>query len=571
MNRLNPPEASRPKRWRVRPEPSQVPEGPFPALIGRLLAHRGVRSGAEARAFLEGEAASALDPYRLPQMERAVARLASACRGGETVAVFGDFDVDGLAATALLAEGLKGLGARAIAYVPDRFKEGYGLNMPAIEGLGRQGATVLVAADCGTSSLGEVAFACERGMDVIIVDHHTVPPGLPTAQALVNPKLSRGGGPGEELASAGLAYHLLAALHDALGQSFAEEGWLDLVALGTVCDVAPLVRGNRELVRGGLAALARTRRPGLRALMEVARVEPARVDTEVLSFALGPRLNAAGRIAHPRLSYELLTCEAEEEARALALRLDELNQERQRLTREALELAGQLVEEEAEGTDAPLLMLGHAEISSGIVGLVASRLAERYYRPVVVYERGEMESRASARSIPGFDIVGALRECRELFLRYGGHPQAAGFTAENERLPAIKQRLLAHARRELAEVELGPSLDIDEELRLRSLRGEEIGWLGRLRPHGMGNPEPTFVSRGVLVEGSWLVGGEGEHLRLKLRDGPVMWPAIGFRLGQVAPAEGDLLDVVFSFSPDRRGSGSLELQVKDLSPARAMG
>lgn len=546
-------------------------EGPFPPLIGRLLAHRGVRSAAEARAFLEGEAASVVDPYCLPQMERAVARLASACGRGETVAVFGDFDVDGLAAAALLAEGLKRLGARTIAYVPDRFKEGYGLNMPAIGALGRQGATVLLAVDCGTSSLDEVAFAREQGMDVVIVDHHTVPPELPAAHALVNPKLSGGGGPGEELASAGLAYHLLAALHDALGRPFAADGCLDLVALGTVCDVAPLVGGNRELVRGGLAALARAARPGLRALMEVARVEPARVDTEVLSFALGPRLNAAGRIAHPRLSYELLTCEAQEEARALALRLDELNQERQRLTREALELASQLLEEEPEGTDAPLLMLGHADISSGIVGLVASRLAEAYYRPVVVYERGEANSRASARSIRGFDIVGALRGCRELFLRYGGHPQAAGFTAENDCLPAIKERLLAHARRELAGVELGPSLDIDEELPLRSLRGEEIGWLGRLRPHGMGNPEPTFVSRGVLVEGSWPVGEGGEHLRLKLRDGPVMWPAIAFRLGQAAPAEGDLLDVVFSFSPDRRGFGGLELQVKDLAPARAIG
>lgn len=559
---------SAPRRWVLRPEPATVPAGDFPPLIGRLLAHRGVRTAEEARRFLEGNVQPLGDPYRLPGMERAVARLAAAAGARETVAVFGDFDVDGVTAAALLVPGLARLGIEAIPYLPNRFSEGYGLNRPAIAALRRQGATVLLAVDCGTSSTAEVTFACEQGMDVLIVDHHQPPAGLPPAHALVNPRLARAGGPGAELASAGLALWLLGALYDALGQAFSLDEHLDLVALGTVCDLAPLVDENRTLVRQGLASLGRTSRPGLRALMEVAGVDGRRMDSEVVSFVLGPRLNAAGRLAHADLSYQLLTCEAEGEAMGLARQLNELNRERQRLTKEALELATRLLEAEPDGVDAPLLMVGHPDIPSGIAGLVASRLAEVYHRPAVVFEQGEEESRASARSIPGFDIVGALRACSDLLLRFGGHPQAAGFTAESACLPAIRERLLAYAERELAGVELTPRLEIDAEVALRDLRGEEIRWLGRLGPHGIGNPQPAFLSRGVLAMESGVVGSEGRHLRLKLRDGPVVWPCIAFGLGEAAPGEGSLLDVVYSLASDRGVSGGLELQVKDLAPAR---
>jgi single-stranded-DNA-specific exonuclease len=597
------------RRWRLRTgeRTDALRSSGYPPLLQRLLANRGVHTLDEARRFLEGAPASS-DPFLLPDMEAAVERLRLALSRGEVVAVFADFDVDGVTAAALLTEGLEALEGRVLTHIPDRFREGYGLNIDAIDRLRAGGGDLLLAADCGTSSLAEVEHARALGMDVLIVDHHAIPADgrLPPALALVNPKLGRKelgtrdlelGGVGEAsgsqfpvpgstegLAAVGLAYHLLTALYESLKADFDPDQHLDLVVLGTVVDVAPLLGENRDLVRRGLAALARTSRPGLRALMKVAGIEPARVDTEALSFALGPRLNAAGRIAHARLAYDLLVTRDESEAARLAERLDDLNRERQRRTTEALLLAQELWS--VEDPDSPLVMLGHKDFSSGVVGLVAARLAEELYRPAVVYELGERTSRASARSIPEFDIVAALRRCRDLFQRFGGHRQAAGFTADNAALPAIKQRLLEGASRELGPMDLAPTIAVDAPMPLRGLRAAEIRGLGLMAPHGMGNPRPTFLSRGVTVLECQVVGSDGRHLRLKLRDGPVVWPAIAFGMGEAfssegdgqepvglaprLPEEGSLIDVVYSVSADRRALGrgdSLELEVLDFVPS----
>ncbi len=549
------------KRWRLRPEPAATPEGDWPPLIGRLLANRGVRTPAEARAFLDADAAPA--PCALPDLDRAVERLALACRRREAVAVYGDFDVDGVTAVALLVEALESLGARPIPYLPHRTSEGYGLHDQAVATLSGLGATLLIAADCGTSSIREVAFARSRGMDVVILDHHSVPPLLPSATAIVNQKREESGA--QELAACGVAYRVLAALHEALGTQANERRMLELVALGTVCDLAPLVGENRRLVRAGLLALPHTRRPGLRALLEAAGVSGGPVDTEAVGYALGPRLNAAGRMAHARLALDLLLCHEEERAQELAGELDALNRERQQATEDALALAEELV---AGEDDAPLLILGHADFPLGVVGLVAGRLAESRHRPAVVYQQGERESRASARSIPEFDVTGALRTCPELFVRFGGHRMAAGFTAENEKLPAIKERLLAHATERLAGLELAPTIDIDAELSLSALRGDEIRWLGRLAPHGVGNPEPVFLSRGAVVAEPRAVGRDGQHLRLKLSaGGGLVWPAIAFRQGDDGIEEGTRVDAVYTVSADRLGHGGLELRVLDMRAA----
>jgi single-stranded-DNA-specific exonuclease len=570
------------RRWRLTPEPPTdgLRGSGYPPLIQRLLALRALRTTTDARAFLEGHAPPrADDPFLLPNMEAAVRRLRRALEQGETVAVFGDFDVDGVTAAALLCQGLGALGAKTIPYIPDRFRDGYGLNVGAVESLRRQGATLLLAADCGTSSLPEIERARSLGMAVVVLDHHSVPQELPAVEALVNPRLQGDRGPYADLAAVGIAYLVLMALYDDLAQPFPADQYLDLVALGTVVDMARLVGENRHLVRRGLSALAQTGRPGLRALMAVAGVDPARIDAQHLSFALGPRLNAAGRLEHASLSYELLVCEEPEKAQLLAERLNELNRERQRRQAEAIELALGLLSEdagpaEAPIDEAPLIMLGHPAISCGIVGLVAAKLAEEFYRPTVVYELGENESRASARSIPEFDIASALRRCADLFERFGGHRQAAGFTAANDRLPLIRERLLAIAGEELTGQDLTPTINIDAELPLRELRGAEIRLLGRFGPHGIGNPEPTFLSRGVRVLESWPVGSPEEgHRRLKLRDGPVVWPAIAFSLvdereGEhpvdAGPAYGEVVDLVYTVTPDRRISDGLELHVLDI-------
>ena len=556
------------RRWLVRPPAQALVDSPFPPLIRHLLYYRGVRSEGEAARFLFLEPSPEHDPHLLPGVERAVERLSAAITGGEVIAVFGDFDVDGVTAAALLAQALAELGARVITYIPNRFSEGYGLNVGAITSLRQRGASLLLAADCGTSSVEEVEHARRLGMDVIILDHHAIPPALPPAVALVNPKLLPQAGqesPLGELASVGVTYKAMAVLYQALGRVWQPQRFLDLVAIGTVADLAPLVGENRCLVNEGLAAIARAQRPGLRALIAVAGPRPEGVDSEAIAYALGPRLNAAGRLAHAELSLRLLLTQDESEAAQVARQLNALNQERQRQTEEALATAAELLT--AEDAQAPLIFVGHPDISEGIVGLVASKLVDERYRPAIVYQKGESESRGSCRSIPEFDIVAALGRQYHLLVRYGGHARAAGFTVANANLPALKKGLLEQAASEFAGVELSPALAIDAELSLACLRGEDIRWLQRFQPHGQGNPEPTFLSRGVSVVEARLLGNDGQHLRLKLKDGPVTWPAIAFNMGERAVEAGQRVDVVYSLASERRGDDALELRIKDLVPS----
>ncbi len=558
-------DAVRPARsWRVRPDPPQIPEGDWPALIGRLLGLRGVESAAEAARFFATTAAT--QPV-LPDIDKAVERLAQACRSGETVAVFGDFDVDGITSAALLYENLTELGAKPIPYLPHRDSEGYGLSNAAVESLHQLGATLLVTADCGTSSVDEIATARNHGMDVVVLDHHSVPPLLPAALAIVNPK--REPDSYAEPSAGGVSYYVLKALRDTMNAPENDAAMLELVALSTVCDLVPMVEGNRALVRDGLQAISTTQRPGLRALLDVAHIEANSVDTEAIGFGLGPRINAAGRMAHARLAFDLLVSNDETEAREIAEELDRLNRERRQATQDAVTLAEELVAEEEQ--DAPLLMIGHEDLPAGIVGLVASRLVETYYRPAIVYQRGEDESRASARSIREFDVTGALRSCADLFVRFGGHRMAAGFTAENDQLPAIKEHLLAHAGELLAGEDLTPALDIDAELPLRELRGDEIQWLGKLAPHGVENSVPTFLSRSVVVRELRSVGKDGDHLKLRLKDGAATWPAIAFRQDGDGIAEGTLIDLVWTLTTNDYTQGGLELNVLDLRPASPSG
>ena len=551
------------RRWRLRrnPHAGDLRLTHYPPLVQRLLECRGVATAAQAQAFFDGY--DECDPFALPDIDKAVARLSRAAGAGETVAVFGDFDVDGITSVALLTEALRSLGAPVIPYIPDRFDEGYGLNTPAISRLHAKGATLLVAVDCGTSSVDDVARARSLGMDVVIIDHHLPAERLPDALALVNPRVAGSNGWDLDLASAGLVYYLLAALYESLGRPFPDRRFLDLAGLGTVSDMAPLHRANRSLVIRGLDAIRESERCGLQALMAVASVDPSRVDTEALSFMLGPRLNAAGRLAHARLSLDLLLCDDADTAWEMARRLDSLNRQRQRQTATALDLVWSLL---AEEDDAPLVMVGHGDIPPGVAGLVASKIAEALYRPAVVYQRGEKLSRGSGRSIPEFDVAAAMRGCGDLFLRFGGHQQAAGFTADNAHLPAIKERLVAHAEKHLAGLDLAPVIEVDAEVGLRELGREEIRWLAKLAPYGIGNPEPALLSRGVTVAECRVVGSDGKHLRLKLKDGYATWPAIAFGLGDARVSAGQRIDVVFSLSSDRR-DGSLQLTVHDLAPS----
>lgn len=521
-----------------------------------------MHSHAEAVHYL-GEPGELTDPALMPNLDIAVDRLEQACASGETVAVFGDFDVDGLTSTTILTEGLRDLGARPLPYVPDRFTEGYGPNPEAVRTLRGEGATLLVTADCGTSAIAEIDLANELGMDVIVIDHHTVPDAVPDALALVNPKLS-GSQYGSEPAAVGVAHKVVHDLYARRGRAYDAEEHHALVALGTVCDLAPLLAENRDLVRIGMRGLARSKRPGLRALAAAAKVDLAEADPEMCGWTLGPRINAAGRMEHARIALDMLLTDSETEAERLAGRLDALNRQRRGDTVAALELADEVLTPEQR--EAPLVMLASESISQGIVGLVAARLVERYHRPAIAMQLRDGLAVGSCRSIAPFDITALLRRNADLFERYGGHRAAAGFSLDAARLPEARERLVADAAERLTPEDLTPTLDVEAELPLQAVNGELLGWLNRLGPHGQGNPTPTFLGRGVRIEDSRAVGQDGSHLQFTLREGRVTWRAIAFGNAAHAVPDGDLADIVYTFRRDNL-RGTLQLEVLDLRPA----
>lgn len=554
-------EGSGGRRWHVRetPDLGAFEGAPWPALVSVLLRHRGVHDLGEAHDYL-GAPGELTDPALMPNLDVAVERLARACMAGERVAILGDFDVDGVTSTTILTEGLSDLGAVPMPYIPDRFKEGYGPNVEAVKALRARGATVLVTADCGTSAVREVAVANELGMDVIVIDHHTVPEELPDALALVNPKL-KSSEYGSEPAAVGVSYKVIHDLYDRLGREYDPAEHRALVALGTVCDLAPMLAENRDLVRIGIGALRATRRPGLLALAEVAGIDLADADPDMCGWVLGPRLNAAGRMEHARISLNLLLSTDAGEARDLARRLEALNERRRSETTTACELATSLLTE-AERT-GPLVMVAAPELHAGIVGLVASRLVEQLQRPAIVMQIAGGEARASCRSIPAFDITALLRRNGHLFKRFGGHRAAAGFTLDAARLDEARATLIEDAGRHVEAADLIPTIEVDAELPLHEVNGDLLKWLARLGPHGIGNETPTFMSPRVRILDSRAVGKDGSHLQFKLKEGAVTWRAIAFRSAAYAVPDGESADLVYTFRRDGM-RGTLQLEVLDL-------
>ncbi len=559
------------KRWEVAPPSPRSHLARFPSLsplLVQVLYNRGLSDPTAVDDFLTARGMGS-DPFMMRDMPRAVDVLIRAIKRKEPIAVYGDFDADGLTATALLVQTLTGLGADVRAYIPNRLEEGYGINLSALRRLYGQGVRLVVTVDCGVRAVKEIDQA-RRGLEFIITDHHSVGPELPFASAVINPRRPDCPYPFKELSGVGVAFKLAQALiHEAaecgIPVHIEERSLLDLVALGTVADLVPLLGENRVLVREGLRVLNEGRREGVRALLRAAGLRPGEVTATTIGFCLGPRLNAAGRISDPMHSYRLLITADQSEAGRLAACLNEYNRRRQSLTTQAYELAEQIAL--SRGPDQPLLFAADETFPSGIVGLVAGRLTETYYRPAVVVEKGAEFSKGSCRSIAEFHITRALDECRDLLVRHGGHAAAAGFTIRNENLDELARRLDAIARRELGERELVPTLNIDAEVPLEEMDWATAEWLQRLEPCGYANPTPIFLSRGVRVLHAQAVGGEGRHLKLLLAVGDHRREAIAFRQGKRLGNLGDLVDVVYSLEVNEwNGERRLQLNVQDLRP-----
>lgn len=574
-------------RWEIAPEapPAHLKRfGDLDPLVVQLLYNRGLVEPQDIQAFLKGPSTQLRtgtpdddNPFRLHGMHDAVTRIRQAIRQNERIAIYGDFDVDGVTSTALLIQVLRALGADAEPYIPHRVEEGYGLNTDALDELAGRGIRLVITVDCGVRAVKEVAHGRHLGMDLIITDHHEPPQGLPPALALINPKQPGCRYPFKDLPGVGLAFKLAQALLrvetrvplGAAQSKIAEEELLDLVALGVVADLAPLLGENRALVRRGLVALNRAERIGVRALMEVAGVTPGQVGAETIGFVLGPRLNAAGRLDHAMLAYQLLVTQDPAEARQLAEKLDARNRERQQLTEAVLEQALAQIEDEEE---ALFLMAGGEDFAPGVVGLVASRLTEQFYRPSLVLELGEEESHGSARSIPDFNIVRALDEVADLLTKHGGHAAAAGLTVATEKLEVLRARLHEIAARELADVELVPALVVDAEWPLSQLTPQTFHAVAALEPCGVGNPAPLLLARGVTLRDYLAVGDEANHLRLKLEENRIIWDAMAFRQGHWANNMPERIDIVYTPKIETwNNQQRLRLDVKDMRASTVEG
>ena len=564
-----------PKRWQVAPPAPPSHMARFPHLhpiTVQVLYNRGIADPADVTAFLnDGE--DQANPFALEGMPAAVTRLRQALRAGEQIAVYGDFDADGVTATALLVQALRALGGHVRPYIPGRV-EGYGLHRTALTQLAREGVQVIVTVDCGVRALNNVTHANRLGLDVIVTDHHSVGEHLPDAVAVIDPKRTDKRYPFAELAGVGVAYRLAQALLRSHRQTpvttqdvrLEEEDLVDLVALGTVTDLVPLLGENRALVRQGLARINRMERPGIEALCRQAGLRPGQVDATAIGYGLGPRINAAGRLAHAKTAYQLLATSYPAEAQLLADELNRLNRERQELTHLTYEQARQLALATAD--EAPLLIAAAPDFQAGIVGLVASHLVDEFYRPAIVVQVGEEFSRGSARSIPDFHITCALDQCSELLTRHGGHARAAGFTVTTERLDELANCLRTLATEQLADAELAPVLSVDLEVELSSMSWELQQELSRLEPCGYANQHPLFLSRNVRVHSHWPVGHGGRHLKLALSDGRVTWDAIAFRQGEWAGKLSDLVDIAYHLEINEwNGQQRLQLNVQDIRPS----
>jgi len=572
------------KKWVVKEKISED-------IVSQLLYNRGLRGKNAVADFFNSPAPEVvvaqypnylkrIDP---DEVEKAVSLIKKAIDSGRPIVIHGDYDVDGICGAAILCQTLESFGAKVTPFIPDRFDEGYGLSTASIDKIRQVTISpLLITTDCGIGAIDEVKYAKSLGFQVIITDHHaqrdTSPAqrehhaqgeNLPEADAIVWT---------DELAGAGVAYLLASRLANEFtvhNSQFTAN--LGLVALATIADVQPLTRVNRALVKQGLEELNPTRRVGLRELIKVAGLEGKEINTYEVGWMLGPRLNASGRLGKASDSLKLLLTDDPTEGQEIAAKLNRLNQERQQLTLKAVEEARKEIAPLRQGFGGQvgnIIILDRTTWHEGIIGLVAGRIKKEFYRPAVIISKGEKISKGSARSIEGFNIVEALRHCSEFLLNTGGHPMAAGLTIETEKIPQFKEKLAAVANERLTEEVLRPTLKIDLEAPLADLNWSLLKDLKKFEPFGVGNPRPTFLTKSVRILDIRSVGGNGQHLKFRIRDVDDTtgqpcnhFPVIGFGFGEWAAelGRGDLVDIVYNFEENHwNGRQTLQLKLKDL-------
>lgn len=547
-----------------------------PPLVARLLLQRGLTDLDEIKTFLNPSLNDLHDPFFMKDMDKAVDLVLSTMEQGQKIVVHGDYDVDGVSSVSVLYEFLRDIGAQVSYFIPRREIEGYGLNIETVRRLRHEGHDLLITTDCGISNVDEIRLAKSLGLKTIVVDHHTIPEVLPPADAILNPLQSDCAFPFKKLAAVGVTFNLVIALRSALRDKgifrFVPEpdlkSYLDLVALGTVADVVPLVDENRIFTRVGLEVLSKRRRAGISALFERANIEVKHATTQTISFQLAPRLNAAGRMGDAALGVELLTTRSYARAVELANMLEELNRERQVSSRDIFR-AALIQAEEQVALGRPILVLAGEGWNRGVLGIVASQLMERFHRPAILIGIEDGVGKGSARSVEGVNLIEALGQVEELLQTFGGHTVAAGLALSAEHIDAFRSRLPLVVSHLLNDQPLpAPVLRIDAIVDLEDLNDELLDALSALAPFGMGNPEPVFMSKPQRASKIQIIGKR--HLRARFYSHNQLVEAFGYNLSESR----ELLEdpVVLAYVPKlsvRRGKSHVELRIKDLRSHQA--
>lgn len=569
------------KRWIIAKRiPPEVDENLrcYNPIFRQILFNRGYRTKESAERFLEASQPQGTEPEKMLGIKEASDRVIRAISDHERIAIYGDYDADGITATALLAKFLRSLDADVIPYIPNRFEEGYGLRKDALQNLHKEGIRLVITVDCGIRSIAEAEFAREINLDLIISDHHSPFNELPPANAIINPKQPGDSYAQKDLAGVGLAYKLACAIagyanvisppEDTWNDPRNPNHYLDLVALGTVADLAPLTGENRSLVKRGIDQLKNPHNQGILSLINASGINPVALNAYHIGFILGPRLNAAGRLDTAMTSVSLLLSDDVQQTGKLAQYLDDQNRERQEMTRQIQKQAEEVCQPIER--DSYLLFAYHKDFNPGIVGLAASRLCEQYYRPAIVAFQGEEFTRGSCRSIPEFDITKALDTCADLMEHHGGHSAAAGFTIRNEKVQELKACLQLIAEKQLSTEILQPSLNIDLEIPLKDLKPSILDFLDKLQPTGNSNEQPIFVSRNLSARGKKKIGKEFAHLKMIVTDGIITYDAIAFRQGDWFDKLPPRFDLAYTFERnDYNGRTSFQLNVIDIKPSNS--
>ena len=541
----------------------------YPYLVSEVLASRGVERAEDAAEFLTQETTLTYSPFLMQDMDKAVERIAQAIAAGEKIAIFGDYDVDGITATCILVDYLKGRGADVVHYIPRRIEDGYGLSCDAIEGLRKGGATLLVTVDCGITGVDEVAFARSIGMDVVVTDHHECKETLPVASAVVDPRRSDCEYPFKHLAGCGVALKLVLALGGPDREEALFSRYCTLAAVGTVADVMQMTGENRTIVSRGLATLDRSDFIGLHALLKEAGLAGREISSVQIGFVLAPRINAAGRMGAADMAADLLLCQDPAQAEELAKALCALNRERQSVEQTIYSQAEEMIEQMPEA-DRRALVLASETWHQGVVGIVASRLSEKYSRPSFMIHLNGAVGKGSCRSWGGFNLFAALESCSDLLLGFGGHELAAGFTIDAANIPAFRARMNQYAAEYWVGKAPESTLEIDVELHQPGrVTLQEVEALAALEPYGSGNARPLFCLMGATLLRMQNVG-QNRHLKLRLGKGSAQFDGIFFSTNTAACGcqEGDRVDAAFYLQVNEfRGSRTVQLQMVDIRPS----